>query len=610
MAMDNDSVRSLMKSLMLLFREVLDESGTWCHTSTDRDYKTVSARVENEGLSFLTITLPTMGLDLQKALSQGKVDPHHFLAFAKSGSLPRLLGGFFDLIFDRKDGRLLDNPSIDSIRAILQLTRMYYKMELKCTPERETAALEKYVECEKDVRQADRDLDQISLDQFKKISSMLYTDVLNPIDRKLQSEGTSPKHGPGSTAEHLTSNGKYLQNEWTTRLEQYFPFGEYACTSWSEFRSRRDSVVFLEPGQERPVRVILVPKTLKTPRVIAIEPTCMQYVQQGLMAMLYEGIEQDDICSPLIGFTDQIPNQEFAREGSLSGELATLDLSEASDRVSNQHVLALLRNHPTLSGMVQACRSRKADVPGHGVLRLAKFASMGSALCFPIEAMVFLTIIFLGIQDVLNRPLTMRDLKSFHGKVRVYGDDIIVPVEFVSSVVMRLETFGFRVNTSKSFSTGKYRESCGKEYYDGVDVSQVRVRHNFPTHRKHVDETVSLVSLRNQLFVAGYLRTCETLDTLIEGIIPFPFVSSTSPALGKHGPMGFETHKMCSNLHRPLVRAARKVDRTPSDLLDGYGALMKWFLKKGIEPFVDKNHLIRAGRANIADIKIGWNHSY
>jgi hypothetical protein len=328
-----------------------------------------------------------------------------------------------------------------------------------------------------------------------------------------------------------------------------------------------------------------------------MEPIAMQYAQQAVLEAMKEAIEQDDICSWLISDESQVPNQELALKGSLDGSLATLDLSEASDRVSNQHVRGLLANHPHLFGLVDACRSRKADVPGHGVIRLAKFASMGSALCFPFESMVFATLVFLGIERKLNRQITRRDIKSYRGKVRIYGDDIIVPAEFVPSVISVLETFGFRVNTDKSFWTGKFRESCGKEYFSGVDVSIIKLREMFPTSRKDVSEIVSTVSLRNKLFTAGFVKTVDLLDEWIERLIPFPFIQSeTSPVLGRLSYSGqYTVHSMHPTLHVPLVKGVVLRAVLPRDHLDGDGALLKFFLKRGSDP-LPREHLERSGR--------------
>jgi hypothetical protein len=250
-------------------------------------------------------------------------------------------------------------------------------------------------------------------------------------------------------------------------------------------------------------------------------------------------------------------------------------------------------------------------VPGFGALRLAKFASMGSALTFPLEAMVFLTIIFMTIKQERGTPFTEDShFSDFIGKVRVYGDDIVIPVDIVEAVVSKLHTFGYKVNAGKSFWTGKFRESCGKEYYDGHDVSVVKVREMLPTQRQHVQEIVSTVSLRNQMYFAGNWETARFLDELLSGLIPFPTVWPDSPGLGRHTLLEYETQRECPHLQRPLVRAVVLDAPLPSDFLDGYGALLKFFLKRGDEPFADRKHYERAGRPRVVNIKTRWVTPY
>jgi len=320
-----------------------------------------------------------------------------------------------------------------------------------------------------------------------------------------------------------------------------------------------------------------------------------------------KAIEANDNARHFIQWESNVPNQELARLGSLFGDLATLDLSEASDRVSNQLVRTMLLNHPHLGEAVDATRSRRAEVlgkDGKKIIRLAKFASMGSALCFPMESLVFMTVIFLGIERELKRPLSKKDVESFRGQVRTYGDDIIVPVRYVRSVVSTLESFGFKVNASKSFWTGYFRESCGKDYYKGEDVSIVRVRRVLPTQRSDAQEIISTVSLRNQLYKRGLWKTTRYLDNLVEGIIPFPAVGENSPILGKRNFTGHETHEFCPDLQIPLVKGMKVVSKLPADKLEGAGALLKFFLKRSEEPFVDREHLERYGRPESVDIKL------
>jgi hypothetical protein len=513
-------------------------------------------------------------------------------------------------VFNPSTGVLYDEPDIDAILAIRQLTLMFGKILLPCSDARTAKAMSDYVVCEQDVRHSDSILESSDLEDFRRVGMVLFGSLFAKMDFNVYNGNLVPKHGPGATADKLRGNAKFNQRTWTTRLDRILPFGEYIFPSWSYY-DQFESVDILEPGQELPVKVIPVPKTLKTPRIIAIEPTAMQYAQQSVLELFLNELKGFDSLSSLLGFDDQEPNQLMARQGSLTGELATLDLSEASDRVSNQHVRALTHHFPHLREVLDATRSRKADVPGHGVIRLAKFASMGSALCFPIEAMVFLTLVFLGIERELKTPVSDDMILSYVNKVRIYGDDIIVPVDTVHSVVETLELFGAKVNSGKSFWIGRFRESCGKEYYSGHDVSIVKVRRIFPTQRRHVQEVISLVSLRNQFYRAGCWGTVKWLDSKIFRILRFyPVVDESSPVLGRHSFLGYDTQRMHRTLHSPLVKGYVVSSRIPSDPLDGPGALLKFFLKRGGQPSVDRRHLERAGRPHAVDIKLGWHSPF
>lgn len=599
-----------MKSLQLLWKVLAQECASIVCTCAAMDCKTVDRRIEHEGLSFLTITLPDFGKDLQKALDQGQVDRRLFTSFRRRGELPLFLGGFLDLVFDRTDGRLLNNPDVQAIWCLRQLTLSFAKLELPCSPARERKAMSDFVQCEQDIRVADMQRSSVDSERFAAMSSLLYGSVFTKVDSDIYHGKIIPRHGPGTTADRLLGNQKFRQREWTERLQEVFCFSEFLFVSASYY-DKYDEVDILEPGAERPVQVLSVPKTLKTPRIIAREPTAMQYVQQGVSRSLVRHLKEDDFLSRVIGFDDQTPNQRLAHDGSLYGDLATLDLSEASDRVSNQLVRAMLRHHPYLLKGVDACRSRRADVPGHGVLRLAKFASMGSALTFPIEAIVFLTIIFLGIEESLNRPLTRKDIYSFRDRVRVFGDDIIVPKDHVQSVVKALETFGSRVNQGKSFWNGSFRESCGKEYYAGFDVSIVKVRKMLPTQRTDATEISATVSLRNRLYWAGLWQTARWLDERLVRILKkYPMVSPTSPVLGRESVLGYEIQGYTNDTHAPFVRGWRDASKSPSNIVDGHDALLKCLLKNGEEPFIDPDHLVRSGRPQSVKLKLGMGSPF
>lgn len=247
-----------MKSLSLLWNTVALDCAAGCCTSAHQDIKTVQVRSKNEGFSFFTITLPTFAKDFELSLERGYVDNSVFLSFRKHGSLPSFLKGFSCLVFDRSDGYLLDEPSVDAIRAIRQLTLLFSKILLPCSPRREAKAFTEFIKCDQEVREnAKRPIPH----GFDRIVSLLYGSAFTKVDEKVYSGLLKPKHGPGATADGLIGNQKFHQIEWPMRLERYFPFLESVLPSYSYFEQLSE-VNFLEPGSERPVKVISVPKTL------------------------------------------------------------------------------------------------------------------------------------------------------------------------------------------------------------------------------------------------------------------------------------------------------------------------------------------------------------
>jgi hypothetical protein len=627
-----------------------DELAMRCCTSADLDKTTVEVRTKHEGISFLAISLASYGKAVERWLDQGFVVPSDASQFRTGSRLTGLhpfLSGFLGRVFDVASGVLLEKPDIEAIYAVRQLTLVFSKIALPDEPrkgpvslkgnrkvvseKRERRAMLDYIECENDVREAGERLLPHDREEFKRVSALLYADLFTGLDREVQFGRIVPKHGPGAVADRLSANAKWNLRTWPARLQRFFPAEEFLVVNQRPERiaDLRKELTFVEPDAELPVRVISVPKTLKTPRIIAIEPTAMQFAQQALFNAFRDYLSWDGILSRMIGIEDQDPNRELAQQGSLSGDLATLDLSEASDRVSKQHVDWLLEDYPALHGAVMSSRSTKAAVRGHGVIHLSKFASMGSALCFPVEAMVFLATIFVGISRELKTPLSRKLLvKEFLGRVRVFGDDIIVPRDYVLSVVHELENFGFRVNVAKSFWTGRFRESCGREYYDGLDVGIVKVRRMLPASRQDANGVISTVELRNLLYWAGLWQSARWLDTYLrELLIEFPNVGPDSPLLGRESVLGYQFQTIDPTTHSPLTKGYYVRAKPPIDHLDGEGALYKCLIgNPGLAevyrpPFkakrhqldvasVNDEHLERSGRPEHVSIKLGWRQPY
>lgn len=71
-----------MKSLVPYVTNMLADARMWCGANTHRDSETIAKRVEHEGLSFLTIGLPSFSSSFLQALEQDGSTPLTFPAFA------------------------------------------------------------------------------------------------------------------------------------------------------------------------------------------------------------------------------------------------------------------------------------------------------------------------------------------------------------------------------------------------------------------------------------------------------------------------------------------------------------------------------------------------
>ncbi len=580
-----------MKSQSDLHLAVIEDQLQLLGFDASRDLATMRLRIETRGENVLTLELPTLGQYLERGLHEGYLDPKgtpFFKRLSREDLRPVFLHDLFSAVFDSR-GVLLDHPSTDAVRAVRQISYLHAKLKELPTDDKVEAALNAYVETDKTLSEAAPP--RILVEEFRKTALRKWGHHFARMENFLYKDGflAQAKHGPGAVAQKLTSNGKWSSREWTERLDREFRATAYLSHSLSY---EGDEISMHQPGQEPPAKVTAVPKTAKGPRIITQEPVYNQFIQQGLSSLFEEWMFQH----PEVSYEFQEPNQELAKAGSVDGSYATIDLSEASDRISLRIVKDLLFYFPHLLSAVLACRSQRSILPDGTIVLLRKFASMGSALTFPIETLVFATIAEMGIRRSNN-------LKRPKGSLlRVYGDDIIVPENSANETIALLEAFGLKVNTHKSFTKGNFRESCGGDFFHGVAVKPVRVRKRLPSSRSDADEVVSIVAFRNLYWQQyGPTKLVTDLDELIGGIIPFPNGHPDVSSLVRWdfviSPEGYD-----DNYHRPFVMAVRPVYSYKHDPLDGDAALLKFFWTPFQE---DKNHLRRAGRPVSARLKYG-----
>lgn len=145
------------------------------------------------------------------------------------------------------------------------------------------------------------------------------------------------------------------------------------------------------PPLERMSQTMFVPKSFKSFRTISMEPVTLMYFQQGVWREIDRVVRRSTYLRDRICFEEQSRNTELAKRGSIERNYATIDLSSASDSVSYKLVKEVFRGTKLLR-YIFATRSRKTLLPDGRVIVLKKFAPMGSALCFPIETILFASI--------------------------------------------------------------------------------------------------------------------------------------------------------------------------------------------------------------------------
>jgi len=571
-----------VQGLLDLVLHIYQDACTECAVNPDpRDIETICQRTEDEGLSFLTITLPTFSRDFERSLADRRIDSKSFLAFRKFRAIPAFLQGMLNLIFDGRTGEMYDSPRIppDSVysvvAAVRQVCRCFNKLQARCSPEREQAALRGFSEIEQSL--AEFKIQEDDIRDFNRVCRLIW----DPLFSGFNPNELIPKHGPGVTSEGIRGNSKYLWKLWHDRLEEYFPFLGFSLPLGAANEEDFEKVSFVPPEAENPSRIISVPKTLKGPRIIAAEPLPAQYAQGSLQTYLYDAIERYWLTRRRINFRDQSINQRLALIGSRTGKWSTLDLSDASDRVYNTLAMSMFDGCPFLRDSIQACRTTRAKLPnGSLVGPLVKFASMGSALCFPVEAMYFFTICTVAMLRKRNLPFDIKSVHRVGRDIFVYGDDLVVPTDEAAAVCDSLLKYNSKVNLAKSFWTGMFRESCGLDAYGGRMVTPTYVRHFLPAHRRHHTEIISILAAANAFYLRGYWNTARSLFERIEKLLgSLPVVSRDSPALGRISLLpGVSVSRWNPDLMRFEVKAwvVEPIYRT--DRLDGYGALAKSLL--------------------------------
>lgn len=230
------------------------------------------------------------------------------------------------------------------------------------------------------------------------------------------------------------------------------------CGSFSAIGSKVD---YLEITPIDHIEASFVLKSFGKYRVIWPEPTCNVYVNRVAGLAIADCINKTHLRID----TAADKHKKLACQGSIDGSYATGDYTSASDLIAFSLSSWLrpdtLQPYFLYGRVSQIAHSGRKD-------ELHMTATMGCGFCWEWQTVVFYT--FLQTIRDLNYP----DIAD--EQLHAFGDDIIYPPIMHDLVQRYSSVFGWKMNNSKSFATGPFRESCGGDFLSGKNVRPVYAR--------------------------------------------------------------------------------------------------------------------------------------
>lgn len=210
-----------------------------------------------------------------------------------------------------------------------------------------------------------------------------------------------------------------------------------------------------------------VPKTNVIKRSICTEPNINMMFQLSLGDRLVSSLKT------IYGLDLAIQpdkNRELARVGSVTSQYGTIDLESASDTIALSMCRYILPK--SFLSLLEFLRCPVTFYKGDRI-ELHMMSTMGNGFTFPLQTLIFAAVV---ITVARIRGFPLRYPRNCLGTFGVFGDDIIVDREIYDDVCLHLGLLGFKVNNSKSFNAGPFRESCGHDYYSGHNIRGVYVK--------------------------------------------------------------------------------------------------------------------------------------
>lgn len=556
-----------------------------------RDMTVIRSRYECEGYQFLTKALPKLGKAIDRALVEGQLSSFSGFKARKGRRYPAFMQGLFSQLFD-DEGILVDECPVSVISDIRQVLYLAYKAEFPYHPDDVQRVIDAFI-------QTDRELTPPTPSPLLTLARKVVRDVITQFDPR----EILPRHGPGAVATGETGDRKWRFKRLYHQLDWWYPYLEYFQVGGEEDdaldrHAWRSGLVREENPPE--ARVVLVPKDSRGPRLISMEPLEIQWIQQGIMRALVPFLEAHQLTAGRLNFLDQSVNRDLAKSSSLNQVYSTIDLKDASDRVSLELVRYLFPKR--LVPYLEATRSQSTKLPNGESIPLNKFAPMGSAVCFPIEALVFWALSLAALSLRTGIPFQhCADL------VYVYGDDIIVPTHYVEEVMSALESVGLMVNREKCCTAGFFRESCGMDAYKGVNVTPVKISTLWSVDPRSGSCLASYTSYANELAERGFDAAASYIWSIIAeqfGVIPRACSGFGAPhrcvdnlqdavRLNEKAQL---PQRFNRSIQQYQVRARVVKTLSYASKLDGWSRLLRDMCLPG---YLDNDRVVRRGRTQL-----------
>lgn len=229
-------------------------------------------------------------------------------------------------------------------------------------------------------------------------------------------------------------------------------------------------------------RVTTVRKDNERDRVITCEPLWNMVAQLSLM------YDMRDHIAAVLGIS--ISYLQTVHRSLIRSGIATIDFKNASDHNSWSQVCLLWPAR--MVSLFARLRSSLFEYEGNYV-PAQMFAPMGCGLTFDVMT---LTLLAYG--------------RQFSPSASVFGDDVVIDPQAAPAFVQFCTNLGWRVNETKSFLEGNFRESCG----GFADLSENRMLRSYDF--TYPTTTQEAILFHNKVYrILQELSGCPLRDLLL-----------------------------------------------------------------------------------------------